>query len=169
MGMGNPEVSPSDTVVVHLTCQDVAVRSNMRGGHKTTVASPLEKRFSNSGTQAKTTPPAPVTQTEPSSKLVPDAPAVLGGDLSTLLQAILLQMLQQQQNSGGGSSISSSNNTNNNNNSTGCDSGNGVSGQWSALERSIDRVHIQLSSLYEKIDRLAIAETLERITRRLNE
>ncbi|PBJ73699.1 hypothetical protein BCY84_13675 [Trypanosoma cruzi cruzi] len=161
MGMGNPEVSPSDTVVVHLTCQDVAVRSDVRGGHKATVASPLEKNFSNSGTQAKTTSPAPVTQTEPSSKPVPDAPAVVGGDLSTLLQAILLKMLQQQQNSSG-SSISSSNNTNNNNNSTGCDSGNGVSGQWSALERSIDRVHIQLSSLYEKIDRLAIAETLEK-------
>ncbi|RNF18550.1 peptidyl-prolyl isomerase E (cyclophilin E) [Trypanosoma conorhini] len=165
MGMGNPEVSSSDTVVVHLTCHDVMARCSMSRGDKPTPVTPLETIPFNNDIRAAAT--NPVTQAETSSTRVADAPAAVGGDISTVLQAILLQTLQQQQQQ-------QQNKTSNTNNNTVCGSWNDVSGPWSSVERGIDRIHIQLSSLYEKIDRLAIAEivdknnaVVERIMRRV--
>ncbi|RNF12522.1 peptidyl-prolyl isomerase E (cyclophilin E) [Trypanosoma rangeli] len=152
MGMGNPEVSPTDTVVVHLTCHDVMTRFGMNHGSKPIMVTPTENIPPDSGTQATST--TSVTQVEASSTRVANAPVAVAGDISTVLQAILLQMQQQQQQQ--------QKNAGSTNNSTGCGFGNDVSGPWSLVERSIDRIYMQLSSLYEKVDRFPIADIINK-------
>ncbi|KEG11828.1 hypothetical protein DQ04_02241060 [Trypanosoma grayi] len=154
-GIGNPEVSPSDAVVVHITCHEVRCRSNAMDRKKNLTTSahagdnPLGSGVDAGGGNATSSSSEAAARfhSEASHKQERATPVEVGGDTNTLLQAILLQTLQQQNN--------------NKNSNTASEGGCGESsGHLATIERGIDRVHLQLASLYEKIDRLGIDEKI---------
>nr|CCC52878.1 conserved hypothetical protein [Trypanosoma vivax Y486] len=138
-GIGNPEVLPSDTVVVHVSCHEV-VRRVKGGGNrvadKSVLPSPAVETDGGQGWVAATNTPAPTAN----------------ADNNALLQVLLLQTIQQQQQQ----------QSNNAPRASGGDGGVAAANQLGSIERSIERVQCQLATLYEKIDRLAIEEKIEK-------
>nr|CCC94945.1 conserved hypothetical protein [Trypanosoma congolense IL3000] len=152
-GLASPDVQPSDTVVTHITCHEV-LRTG--GGNRVPAAAATR------GTDSS----APLRVDQAATALSAEVPMLMGGgdppqaqpaavvpqsgssDINSLMQVLLVQTLQQQQqqqqphHSGGVSSIEG--------------------GQLSSIERSVERLHLQLATLYEKIDRLGIDEKIEK-------
>ncbi|KAH9600237.1 hypothetical protein LSM04_009667 [Trypanosoma melophagium] len=152
-GIGNPEVTSTDTVVVHITCHEVISRytGGSGSGGRPVVTDYLGNRVFQGNKQTEGREIIHGKNNPPTVE-VPMNPTAGVGDTNMLLQAILLQTLQQQQlnnknvgNLGGSATETQNSNT-----------------HWDVVERGIERVQLQLSSLYEKIDRLGIDEKIEK-------
>ncbi|ORC84882.1 uncharacterized protein TM35_000401490 [Trypanosoma theileri] len=158
-GIGNPEVTSTDSIVVHITCHDVISRctggsggnsSSNSNSRRPVITDDFGNRVFKGNKRIEereimhsknNTPPVEV----------PMNPTTGIGDTNMLLQAFLLQTLQQQQ-------LNNKNVAGLGNSTTETQS----TTRWDVVERSLERVQLQLSSLYEKIDRLGIDEKIEK-------
>jgi hypothetical protein len=159
-GLGNPEIAPNDSIVVLVTCVEVtkdgagsgsmpslagdsgddsddiafARRKKTASSSKTTREAQPEKEATVAPVSAVPTPaPTPAPTAAP-------APAPGGLDQNTLLQTVLLHTLQlSQQNARPAPAPEPA-----------------AQPRTLDVERFVDRVHNQISSLYEKLDRLDI-------------
>ena len=166
-GIGNPEIGPSDSVVVLIHCIHVEpgdlggsmpqLGDSGSGEDRDEEVAPTKKKarrnvsqsdaVANAVSGATSRAPAaaitvpsgsPVTpQPQPQQAVSTTAPLI---DQNTLVQTMLLQTLQMQQQLKEPSKQSS-----------------GID-----VERSIDRLHSQIASLYEKIDRMDIDGKLQK-------
>ncbi|CBH17280.1 hypothetical protein, conserved [Trypanosoma brucei gambiense DAL972] len=150
-GLGNPEVQPSDTVVTHITCHEIlrAVGRNKasRPAHQvgTVEADNVNSAFDN--TTAALGAPAVISDRRecPPGSVETGAAQTGSSDVNSLMQVLLLQTLQQQQQQKQSVSAPVA-----------------EGGQLSSIERSVERLHLQIATLYEKVDRLGIDEKIEK-------
>ena len=171
-GLGNPEIAANDSIVVLVTCTEVT--RDGAGGPMPSLGGDDDGSDDDLGPGKggrKKAPVAAATKEQPLAALpvaqivqpisapAPAQPAAAAGglDQNTLLQTVLLHTLQLSQQ-----------------NSRPAPAPEPVPQARSVdVERSIDRIHNQISSLYEKLDRMDIEgklsknnEAIERIVKK---